>query len=122
MDAQYPGSYPLQRLMEFNADDLDVGPLVEFEEPVTEVHRHPYAAIPATTPRPRGNSGIRIDTASSTLAASTTPLPLRRNLPNHYQPGDTAVRAKEYVMNITGKEALRSRGAEAERVILKELS
>ena len=122
MDAQYPGFYPPQRLMGFNADDLDVGPLVEFEQPVTEVHRHPDAAIPATPPRPRGNSDIRIDTASSTPAASTTPLPLRRNLSNHYQPGDTAVLAKEYVMNITVKEALRSRGAEAERVILKELS
>ena len=67
MDAQYPGSYPPQRLMEFNADDLDVSPQVEFEEPVTEVHRHPDAAIPATPPRPRGYSDIRIDAASSTF-------------------------------------------------------
>ena len=48
--------------------------------------------------------------------------PLRRNLLNYYQPGDTAVLVIEYEMNITVKEALRSRGAEAERVILKELA
>ena len=55
-------------------------------------------------------------------AAQVDILPLRRNLLDYYQPGDTAVLVKEYAMNITVKEALRSRGAEAERVILKELA
>ena len=40
---------------------------------------------------------------------------------HHYNPNEAAVLVKDYAMNIRVKEALKSRGAEAERVILQEL-
>ena len=65
-----------------------------------------------------GRGGARELTSSTirSIAPAIIP-PLRRNLLNYYQPGDTIVPA-----DITVKEALRSTGAEAELVILKELA
>ena len=116
MDAQFNTDHPPPHQIELTADDFDVGPLVEFYEPVTETYRHPDAAVPATPPRSGGDSELRSSVRRS-IAPVADP-PLRRNLLNYYQPGDTIVLAKIFAMNITVKEALRSRGAEAERVIL----
>ena len=117
MDAQV--NSPLRQI-EFNTDDLNVGQLVEFYEPVIEAFNHRDASVPVTPPR----SGGAREPTSSTIRSTAPAIipPLRRNLLNYYQPGDTIVLVKEYAMNITVKEALRSRGEEAERVILKELA
>ena len=48
--------------------------------------------------------------------------PLRRDLMQYYNPNEAVVLAKDFAMNISVKAALKSGGAEAERVILKELS
>ena len=109
----------------FNIEDLDVGPLEEFYEPVNEAnpqpmqseYRHSDASVPVTPPRSAHRSesrGTRVEVAPST--------PLKRDLMNQYGEDDSALFAKEHVMNITVKEALRSRGAEAQRVITKELA
>ena len=93
---------------------------MEFYEPVIEAFNHRDASVPVTPPRSVGARELTSSTIRS-IAPAIIP-PLRRNLLNYYQPGDTIVLAKEYAMNITVKEALRIRGAEAERVILKELA
>ena len=120
MDAQSAETNPIPRQIEYNADDLDVGPLVEFYEPIIETYSHPDASVPATPPRSVRASESR-SSAAKFVNREIVP-PLRRNLLNYYQPGDTVVLAEDYVMNITVKEALKSRGAEAERVILIELA
>lgn len=110
----------IQRQIEISADDLDLGPIDDFQEPVTEIYRHPDASVPAPPQRLGADSESR-----SVVRKSVAPVgspPLRRNLLNYYQPGDTVVLAKEYAMKIIVKEALRSRGDEAERVILEELA
>lgn len=111
MDLQSAHNHPPRGHIEFSADDLDVGSLVEFHEPAPDTHRHPDASVPVTPPRSGGNSAMRSSARRS--AAQVDILPLRRNLLDYYQPGDTAVLVKEYAINITVKEALRSRGAEA---------
>ena len=120
MDAQFINDHPSQRQIEISADDLDLDPIDDFQGPVTEIYRHPDASVPATPQRLGGDSESR-----SVVRKSVAPVgspPLRRNLLNYYQPGDTVVLAKEYAMKIIVKEALRSRGDEAERVILEELA
>jgi hypothetical protein len=114
-------------LIEFNSEDLDVGPLVEFyqpdiSEPVVEPHRHPDASVPCTPPRSVSSNDTRSTQRPELRSRELSPSvnPSQRNLMNQYD--DAALIAEDYAMNITVKEALRSRGAEAERVILEELS
>lgn len=81
---------------------------------------HPNASVSVTPPRSRSvrrNSEVR-----KLAGAEMNDPPLARNILNYYNAGDTAVLIEEHAMNITVKEAIRSRGAEAERVILKEQS
>ena len=111
--------------------DLDVGPLIEFEQyEEPEVNRD--ASIPASPPRSVRTTPVYA--RYNTVAQPSTPL--RRDLMNYYNANDVALTTvlaaciptvdsggnNEHVMNISVKEALRTRGADAERVILKELS
>ena len=114
--------------MQFNAEDFDVGPLAEFYQPVTEpaadAHTHRDASVPCTPHAPVSSNETRSTAQSerSYRERSPTPHPAQRSLMEHYGGEDSALTTKNYAMNITVKKALRSRGAEAERVILKELS
>ena len=114
-------------LIEFNSEDLDVGPLVEFyepeiSEPVVEPYRHPDASVPCSPPRSVSSNDTRSTQRPEPRSRETSPSvhPSQRNLMNQYDAA--ALITKDYAMNITVKEALKSRGAEAERVILEELS
>ena len=110
-----------------NSEDLDVGPLLEFyqpeiSEPVVEPYRHPDASVPCTPPRSVLSNDTRSTQRPDLRSREMSPsvLPSQRNLKNQYDAA--ALITKDYAMNITVKEALKSRGAEAERVILEELS
>ena len=103
----------------FDRDSLDVGPLIEFEEqePVAQLSGTNYdspmrlsasADVPFTPAR--SGSSTESGRAPSTGIISR---PLRRDLMSYYKTND-------YAMNISVKEALRSRGAQ--RVITKELA
>ena len=114
----------------FDMPDLDVGPLIEFE-PYVEPEVNRDASVPVSPPR---SVRTPVYTRFNTVAQPSPPL--RRDLMNYYNANDAALTSvlkayvptnnrggsSEHVMNISVKEALRSRGAEAERVILKELS
>ena len=82
MDAQFVNDHPSQRRIELSADDLDVGPLVDFYEPVAETYRHPDAAVPVTPPRSGGDRELRSSVRKSAVQADIAPL--RRNLLNYY--------------------------------------
>ena len=108
----------------YDMPDLDVGPLIEFESYV-ESNANPDASVPGTPPR-----SVLTPVYTRYKAAAQRSPPLNRDLMHYYNANDavltsvladTGVR-NEHAMNISVKEALRSRGAEAERVILKELS
>ena len=106
--------------MQYNEADFNIGPLTQFHEPVVAEYVQPDASIPATPPR----SAIRSqqqDGMDSFEVTQRSP-PLRRDLMQYYCPNEAVVFAKDYAMNVSVKAALKSRGAEAERVILKELS
>ena len=114
----------------FDMPDLDVGPLVEFEAYV-EPNINPDASVPVSAPR-----SARTPTYTRYNTVAQPSPPLRRDLMNYYnandaaltsvltayEPNELSIVSSEYAMKITVKEALRSRGADAERVILKELS
>lgn len=122
----YPEDYdvPIVQGVEFNMEDLDVGKLQEFGPAAPEAYHHPDAAVPVTPP---GNAHTPIYTAVPTgfdVGAGTN---LSRTYGDHdvalyadrtYQSGGVS---EERVMNISVKEALKSRGDEAKRVIKKEL-
>ena len=110
----------------FDIPDLDVGPLVEFEQ-YAEPNTNPDASIPVSPPR------TAVTPTYSGYNTTAEPIQsVRRDLMDYYNNSDVQTSALiahepvehliEHAMNITVKEALRSRGAEAERVILKELS
>ena len=120
MDEQYLPSDALPANMEFVAADLDVGPLVHFREPVEDVYMQPEASVPVTPPR-SGSRGVGNVDHTSYEVIQRSPQ-LRRDLLNYYNTNEAAVLVKDYAMNISVKEALRSRGAVAEHVIMKELS
>ena len=109
-----------RRVTGYDDADLDVGPLVDFYEPAVDIDDHRDASIPVTPPR----SGTRSQSGVSSRNSSMREVlpPLKRNLMDYYKSGDTVVLTDEYAMHISVKEALRTRGAEAERVILKELA
>ena len=119
MDAQNTTHHHPPADIQFNPEDIDVGSLEQFYEPSVEPYLHPDASVPVSPPK----SGMRSDSGvyNRNTDVVRSP-PLRRNLMDYYRPGDTSVLAGEFAMNITVREALKSRGAEAERVILKELA
>ena len=75
--------------------------------------------MPVTPPRTMSES--RVDSVRRGATPVGESPNLIRNPMSAYRPGDTSVLIQEHAMNITVKEALKSRGEEAERVILKEL-
>ena len=103
-----------------SAADPDVGPLVHFREPIEDVYVQPDASVPVTPPRSGSRGSEDVDRTSYEVTQRSPPL--RRDLLNYYNTNEAAVLAKDYAMNISVKEALRSRGAAAEHVIMKELS
>jgi hypothetical protein len=68
--------------MEFNVVDLDVGPLVQFSEPIEDVYVQPDASIPVTPPRSGSRGDSDIDRTSYEVTQRSPPL--RRDLLNHY--------------------------------------
>ena len=106
---------------DFNMEDLDVG------EPETIEYHHPDASVPCTPPditAEQVNPSNTQDYGSPSANVGT-------DLSDVYGDHDVALYAcrgshigaasEERVMNITVKEALKSRGAEAKRVIKKKL-
>ena len=120
MDSESLSLDPTPVNMEFNAADLDVGPLVHFRHPIEDVYVQPDASIPVTPPRSGSRGAGDIDRTGYEVAVRSPPL--RRDILNYYNANEAAVIAKDHAMNISVKEALRSRGVVAERVIMKELS
>ena len=105
--------------MQFNEADFDVGPLTQFDQPSVDKYAQPDASVPVTPPRSASRSEHQ-NHASSFEVMQRSP-PSRRDLMNYYNPNEATVFAKDFAMNISVKEALKSRGAVAEQVILKEL-
>ena len=106
--------------MQFNEADFDVGSLSQFHQRVVDKHVHPDASIPVTPPR-SANRPEQQDHMTSFEVTQRSP-PLCRDILQYYNPTEAIVFAKDYAMNISVKEALKSRSAEAERVIQKESS
>ena len=79
-----------------------------------------FRSVPVTPPR-SGGRGVGDSDRTSYEVTQRSP-PLRRDLLNYYNTNEAAVLVKDYAMNISVKEALRSRGAVAEHVMMKELS
>ena len=104
----------------FDDADFDVGPLVEFYEPAVNINDQRDASVPVTPPQSGTRSQPRVSSRNSSVREALPPL--KRNVTDYYKSGDTVVLADEYAMHISVKEALRTRGAEAERVIFKELA
>lgn len=92
---------------EFDAADFDVGPLVHFREPLEGIYVQPDASIPVTHPR-SGSRGDRETDRTSFEVTQRSP-PLRRDVLNYYSRNEAVVLTKDYAMNISVKEALRSR-------------
>ena len=105
--------------MQFNEADFDVGPLTQSDQPSVDKYAQPDASVPVMPPRAASKSEHQ-DHASSFEVMQRSP-PLRRDLMNYYNPNEAIVFAKDFAINISVKEALKSRGAVAEQVILKEL-
>ena len=122
----YPEDYdaPIVQGGQFNMQDLDVGELEEFPTVETGEYHHADASVPCTPPE---NIQTSVNTNVPTTYSSETGV----NLGDAYGDHDVALYAyrtsyiesvsEECVMNITVKEALKSRGEEAKRVIKKEL-
>ena len=106
--------------MQYNEADFDVGPLVQFREPISDAYVHPDASLPVTPPRYENGSDHHQDSMSSFEVTQRSP-PTRIDLMRFGGQNEAAVFAKDYAMNISVKAALRSRGAVAEGVIMKEL-
>ena len=122
----YPDDYdvPIVQGGEFNVEDLDVGELQEFGPAAPEVHHHGDASVPVTPP---GNAQTPVYTAVPTgfdmgmganLAQTYGDLDVALYADRTYRSGGVS---EERAMNITVKEALKSWGDEAKRVIKKEL-
>ena len=120
MDDEHADQDAGHGIIPFNESDFDVGPLVDFSEPIEETTVQPDASIPVTPQRSEHRREQRDRLTGYDVTLRSTPL--KRDLMQYYNTNEAAVLAKEYAMNITVKEALRSRGEEAERVILKELA
>ena len=126
----YPEDYdaPIVQGGQFNMQDLDVGELEEFPMVETGEYHHADASVRCTPP---GNTQTSVSTNVPTIYSSET----GANLGDTYGDHDVALyadrtshiesvskeRAININMNITMKEALKSRGEEAKRVIKKEL-
>ena len=122
----YPEDYdaPIVPGGQFNMQDLDVGELEEFSAVEPGEYHHADASLPCAPP---GNTQTSVNTNVSTTYSSET----GANLGETYGDHDVALYAdrtshiesvsEERAMNITVKEALKSRGEEAKRVIKKEL-
>ena len=120
MDNEYADQDAAHVYIPFHESDLDIGSLIDFREPIEETIAQPDASIPVTPQRSEHTSEQR-DRLTGYDVTLRSP-PLKRDLMQYYNLNEAAVLAKDYAMNITVKEALRSRGEEAERVILKELA
>ena len=105
----------------FDRDSLDVGPLIELGEqqsdPEPEQLRYnsPERA-PQNVEMPLGpvRSNVSTEPRAARMTGMSSP-PLRRDLMTYHNSND-------YAMNISVKEALRSRGDEAQHVNTKELA
>ena len=130
----YPEDYDLpvncpaeHAINDFNIEDLDVGELQECEIPEASEYRHPDTSVPCTPPR---NTPEPMQRRVS-WADMNADLDIGTDTTGTHGNGDVALCAgepsrsrgacEEHAMNITVKEAPKSRGAEAKRVIKKEL-
>ena len=122
----YPEDYdtPIVQGGQFIMQDLDVGELEEFSTVKTGERHHAHASVPCSPP---GNIQTSVNTNVPTTYSSET----GANLGDTYGDHDVALYAdrtshiesvsEERAMNITVKDAPKSRGEQAKRVIKKEL-
>ena len=104
----------------YNEADFDVGPLAQFRESITDAYVHHDASLPVTPPSHDNGSEQHQDSMSSFEVTQRSP-PSRRDIIHYGDQNEAVVFAKDYAMNISVKEALRSRVAVVEGVIMKEL-